>query len=145
MACIPLSVPCHLTRYHLSHHLIQCPQPRRLCRYSASYHKCPKTTRQQYFAHNFLCKKDKDTKVGTSFLHLFFLYFLKFPTKLLILSTLRVYALLGYFNFQFFATTLEYTYFLVKLELGIVKTEFSTRKSFQFYLFKVHIANYLKT
>ena len=69
--------------------------------YSASYHKRPKTTRQQYFAHNFLYKKDKDTKFGTSVLHLFFLYFLKFHTKILIFSTLRFLSVCFIRVFQF--------------------------------------------
>ena len=47
-----------------------------------------------------------------------------------------MYALLGYFNFQCFGTALESTYFLVKLKLGIVKKELSTRKHLQFYLLK---------
>ena len=77
--------------------------------YSASYHKRPKAIRQQYFAHNFVCKKDKDNKSGTSVLQLFFLYFLKFYTKILILSTLKFLSVcfIRVFQFSIFGTALN--------------------------------------
>ena len=100
--------------------------------YSTSHHKHPKTTCQQEFAHNFLCKKDKDTKLGTSFLHLFFLYFLKFHTKI---STLRFLSVCFIRVFQF---SIFWNCFRVHLlpETRHSKTELSPRKHFQFHLLK---------
>ena len=47
-----------------------------------------------------------------------------------------MYALLGYFNFQFFATVGESTDFLLELKLDKIKAKLSTIKNFQFYLLK---------
>jgi len=55
-----------------------------------------------------------------------------------------VYVLLGYFNSQFFGTVGLSTDFLVELKIDIVKTKLSTVKHLQFYLLKIHIADYLK-
>jgi len=46
-----------------------------MCLYGYHMLNCPKATCQQYFAHNFLCKKHKDKKFGAGFRHLFFPYF----------------------------------------------------------------------